>query len=58
MKTYKVLIPFHRSLDDKDYVAGDVIEADEVEVARIRSVNVNMILEVEEKPKKKRAKKQ
>lgn len=56
MKTYKVLIPFHRSLDDKDYVAGDMIEADDVEVARIRSVNVNMILEVE-KPKKKRAKK-
>jgi hypothetical protein len=58
MKQYKVLIPFHRSLDDKDYAFGDVIEADEVEVARIQSVNINMILEVEEKPKKKRAKKQ
>lgn len=58
MKQYKVLIPFHRSLDDKDYAVGDVIEADEVEVARIQSVNINMILEMEEKPKKKRAKKQ
>jgi hypothetical protein len=57
MKTYKVLIPFHRNLDDKDYNVGDVIEADDVEVARIRKVNINMIIEVEEKPKKKRSKK-
>lgn len=57
MKTYQVLIPFHRSLDDKDYAVGDIIEADDVEVARIRGVNINMIIEVE-KPKKKRAKKQ
>lgn len=54
----KVLIPFHRSLDDKDYVVGDVIEVDEVELARIRNVNINMVIEVEEKPKRKRAKKQ
>jgi hypothetical protein len=57
MKTYKVLIPFHRNLDDKDYDVNDVIEADDVEVARIRKVNINMIIEVEEKPKKKRTKK-
>lgn len=54
----KVLIPFHRSLDDKDYNVGDVIETDEVELARIKSVNINMVIEMEEKPKRKRAKKQ
>ena len=57
MKTYKVLIPFHRTLDDKDYAVGDLIEADEVEVERIRKVNINMIVETEEKLKKKRSKK-
>lgn len=54
----KVLIPFHRSLDDKDYNVGDIFETDEVELARIKSVNINMVIEVEEKPKRKRAKKQ
>ena len=54
----KVLVPFHRSLDDKDYNVGDVIEVDEVELARIRNVNINMVIQVEEKPKRKRTKKQ
>ncbi len=55
---YKVLIPFHRSLDDKDYVPGDLIDISEEELAKIKSINVNMVVEVEEKPKKKRTKKQ
>lgn len=53
----KVLIPFHRSLDDKDYNVGDIFETDEVELARIRKVNINMVEVTEEKPKRKRAKK-
>ena len=52
----KVLIPFHRSETDTDVNVGDIFEVSEVELARIRSVNVNMVIEVE-KPKKKRAKK-
>ena len=53
----KVLVPFHRSLDDKDYDVDDIIEVDEVELARIRKVDINMVIEVEEKPKRKRTKK-
>lgn len=52
----KVLIPFHRSLTDTDCNVDDVIEVTEEELARIRKVSVNMVIEVE-KPKKKRTKK-
>ena len=47
---YKVLIPFHRSLDDKDYFPGDLIEIGQDELAKIKAINVNMVVEVEEKP--------
>lgn len=57
----EVLIPFHRRETDTDHVPGDVIEVSESELARIRAVNVNMVLvlgEAEEpKPKKKTTKK-
>lgn len=58
MKRVQVLIPFHRAETDKDCEVNDVIEVSEEELARIRKVNVNMVLELEEKPKKKRTKKQ
>lgn len=58
MKYVRVLIPFHRSLTDTDCEVGDIIEVNDEELARIRKISVNMVEEVEEKPKKKRAKKQ
>lgn len=58
----RVLIPFHRLETDTDHIPGDVIEVSDVELARIRAVNVNMVLvlgeaEEPEKPKKKTTKK-
>lgn len=58
MKRVQVLIPFHRLETDKDCEVNDIIEVSEEELARIRKVNINMVLELEEKPKKKRTKKQ
>lgn len=54
----EVLIPFHRTETDTDCLVGDVIEVSEEELARIRAVNVNMVIVLEEKPKRKRTKKQ
>ena len=59
MLRVSVLIPFHRAETDKDHVPGDEIVVSEEELARIRDVNVNMVLvlgEVEQP--KKRTKKQ
>lgn len=61
MKRVEVLIPFHNKDTKVDQVAGDVIEVSEEKLARIREINVNMVLvlgDVEEKEvKKPRAKK-
>ena len=61
MKRVEVLIPFHNKDTDVNQVAGDVIEVSEEKLARIREINVNMVLvlgDVEEKEvKKPRAKK-
>ena len=48
MKQVKVLIPFHRKETDTDCVPNDIIEVSEQELARIRGVNVNMVLVLEE----------
>ncbi len=60
MKLVKVLIPFHLSDTKKDYVANDKIEVTDEQLTKIKAVNVNMVEvlgEVEEKPKKKATKK-
>ena len=57
MKQVKVLIPFHRLETDTDCEVNDIIEVSEEEFARIRKVNINMVLEIEQKTKKKRGKK-
>ena len=44
MKKVKVLIPFHNSDTKKDQVKGDVIEVSDEKLARIREINVNMVL--------------
>ena len=54
MKKVKVLIPFHNSDTKKDQVKGDIIEVSDEKLARIREINVNMVLvlgeaEMEEK---------
>lgn len=66
----RVLIPFHLSAANKDCVPGEVIEVTESQLAKIKSINVNMVEIVEDgaenivedsatetKPKKKKAKK-
>jgi hypothetical protein len=56
MKRVKVLIPFHFKDANKDLVAGDVIEVSDEQLAKIRAINVNMVLvleEVKDKPKAK-----
>ena len=62
MKQVKVLIPFHLSDTDTDHVPGDVITVTDEQLARIRSINVNMVLvledELEVKPKRTRKKKE
>ena len=60
MKRVEVLIPFHNKDTKVDQVAGDVIEVSEEKLARIREINVNMVLvlgDVEKEVKKPRAKK-
>lgn len=56
MKRVKVLIPFHFKDANKDLIEGDVIEVSDEQLAKIRAINVNMVLvleEVKEKPKAK-----
>ena len=43
MLLVKVEIPFHRSATDTDQLHGDEIVVSEEELARIRSVNINMV---------------
>jgi hypothetical protein len=50
----QVLIPFSVAATNQSYVPGDVIEVSAELLAKIRAINVNMVLvlgEVEEKPK-------
>lgn len=62
MKLVKVLIPFHLKDTDTDHVTGDEIKVTDEQLAKIRSINVNMVEvlgEAEvglEKPKKTRKK--
>ena len=59
MLRVSVLIPFHRAETDKDHVPSDEIVVSEEELARIRRVNVNMVLVLgEAEQPKKRTKKQ
>lgn len=39
-----MLRPFHLSDTDKDYAPGDVINVSEDALARIKAINVNMVL--------------
>ena len=58
MKLVKVLIPFR--MDDKTYNANDEIKVTDEQLARIKALSVNMVKvlgEIEDKPKKKTAKK-
>ena len=62
MKLVRVLIPFRLKDTDTDHVAGDEIKVTDEQLAKIKSINVNMVevleeTEVElEKPKKTRKK--
>lgn len=59
MKRCEVLIPFHMIATNTDHVPGDVIEVSDEQLAKIKAVNVNMVLvlgEVEAKPKRSRKK--
>ena len=61
MKLVKVLRPFHLKATDTLHVAGDEIKVTDEQLAKIRSINVNMVEvlgeEMEaEKPKKSRKK--
>ena len=55
----EVLLPFHMAATDTDHVPGDIIEVSEEQLAKIRAINVNMVLVLgeAEKPKKKTTKK-
>ena len=56
MKRVEVLIPFHMTATNTDYVPGDVIEVSDEQLAKIQAVNVNMVMvlgDAEPKPKKK-----
>ena len=44
MLLVRVLIPFHRRETDTDQLPGDEIAVSLEELARIRAVNVNMVL--------------
>ena len=71
MNRCEVLIPFHMIATDTDHTPGDIIEIDDAQLAKIRAVNVNMVLvlpaeepveepaeePVETKPKKRAKKK-
>ena len=43
MKLVEVLIPFHMNATNTDHKPGDTIEVSEVQLAKIRAVNVNMV---------------
>ena len=64
MKRVKVLIPFHLKATNTDHVPGDEITVSDEQLARIRAINVNMVLvlgeaeEAEAKPKISRKKKE
>lgn len=63
MNRCEVLIPFHMIATDTDHKPGDIIEVSDEQLAKIRAVNVNMVLvlQADEKPAekpKKRTKKQ
>lgn len=58
MKRCEVLVPFHLKATETDHVPGDVIEVSEEQLANIRKLNVNMVLVLEDVPKKKKTKKQ
>lgn len=62
MKRVQVLLPFRNVDTNEVHVAGDVIEVSEEKLAKIRAVNVNMVLvladvEPTEEVKKPRTKK-
>ena len=59
MKRCEVLIPLHLKATDTFYVPGDIIEVSDAQLAKIRAINVNMVLVLgeAEKPKKKATKK-
>lgn len=62
MNRCEVLIPFHMIATDTDHNVGDIIEIDDEQLARIRAINVNMVLVLPadekpaEKPKRSRKK--
>ena len=62
MKRVKVLIPFHLKATNTDHVPGDEITVSDEQLARIRAINVNMVLVLgdaeEAKPKRTRKKRE
>jgi hypothetical protein len=57
MKKVMVLIPFTDRATGKRLKADDIIEVSEERLAEIKSVNINMVLELEDvKPKTKKKK--
>ena len=64
MKRVKVEIPFHMIATDTDHNPGDIIEVSEEQLAKICSVNINMVSvlgdvteqDEPEKPKKRKPK--
>lgn len=48
MKRVQVLIPFHMSATNTDHVPNDIIEVTEETLAKIRAINVNMVLVLED----------
>lgn len=60
MKKVEVLIPFHNADTKVNQVPGDVIEVSDEKLAKIKAINVNMVLvlgEVEKPKAKKTTKK-
>lgn len=60
MKRVKVLLPFYCKATGEYQEPDDIIEVTEEQLAKIRSINVNMVLvlgDAEEKPKAKKPKK-
>lgn len=59
MKRVKVLLPFYCKATGNFQEPDDIIEVTDEQLAKIRSINVNMVLvlgEVEKKPKPKKTK--
>lgn len=48
MKKVQVLRAFHLSDTDKDYAPGDIITVSDEALARIKAINVNMVLVIGE----------